>query len=138
MAEEWPSSLPHALSPPPPDFPLCFLSNGRCLPTLQATKRAPLQFYTSGRAAAAVPPPCGALPVSVRLGRANGSAPHYEPVRNATQTRLCARRQYTAPLIREGVEARGKDVFALPSPREKNSDSHLFLIVNASWLALKG
>lgn len=30
-----------------------------------------------------------------------------------------AQRQYTAPLIREGVEARREDVFAPPAPTEE-------------------
>lgn len=64
---------------PPPDFPPCFLSNGRRLPTLQAMIRKVLlcSFTPLVELHQLSPPQSGAQRISVRVGRANGSAPHY-------------------------------------------------------------
>lgn len=124
-----------------PDFPPCFLSNGS---TLQARvpKRLLCSFTPPAEPHQLPPPPTTtphellfqslrewAVRMAQHLIRSQALTPH----RHAF-----AKRQYTAALIREGVEARREDVFAPPPLAEEKQWLTSSLIANVSWLALKG
>lgn len=110
-----------------PDFPPCFLSNGS---TLQAgvPKLLLCSFTPPAEPHQLPPPPPNELLFQSLREWAVRMAQHLIRSQTVTPHRHAfVRRQYTGPLIREGVEARREDVFAPPPTPRKNSDSHLLL-----------
>lgn len=133
---ELPSHPPPALSPP--DFLPCFLSNGRRLLTLQAMIRkvlfcsfAPLAELHQ-LSPPAPPPPCGALYISVIVGRAQlfiiklAVMPHRHACVHGDNIQRVSLGKVLRPEERMFLRAEEKQWLTS------------FLIVNVSWLALKG
>lgn len=140
-AEELPSPLSHALSLSSSWFPSLF-PRKRTSPSYFAghdKESAPLQFYTSGRAAPAVPPPPKAVLSESLWEWAVRMAQHLIISRSVMpHGHACVHGDNTQRVSLGKVLRPEERMFLRPRAHEEKQWLTSFLIINVSWLALKG